>query len=133
MGLKELRLAKKILVGILGLALVIECLFPIGGFLAPEKFLGLFQVDVTPSTLFLTHVVAWCLFFVAIVCGLALKYVLTNEAIGWTLSYLLGFWWIGIGTALCVIYGRFDNLVLDALKGLVILASAYASRRDALR
>lgn len=121
-------MARKVLIGILGLAFVIECLFPIGGFFMPDLALSLFKVQSTPDTLFLGHVASWLLLFVAIICGLTLRMVMKNEATGWTLSYILGAWWIGIGTALCVLYGRLDNLFLDALKGLIILVSAYQSR-----
>lgn len=124
-------MAKKILLAILGLACLVECGFPIGGFLMPEKLLGLFQIGVTPDTLFFAHVAAWSFLFVAIICGMAFNYVRANQRIGWTLSYVLGLWWIGIGSSLWLIYGRTDNLFLDALKGLIITASAFASRHEA--
>lgn len=126
----EATVARKVLIGILGLAFLVECLFPLGGFFLPETALGLFKVGVTPDTLFLGYVSTWCLLFVAIICGLALHWVLKNETAGWTLSYILGAWWIGIGSALYFVYGRVDNLFLDALKGAIILGSAVASRGD---
>ncbi len=124
-------MARKVLLGILGLAFVIECLFPIGGFFLPDMALGMFKVGVNDDTRFLGHVSSWLLLFVAIICGLAFLWVKRGQAAGWTLSYILGAWWIGIGTALWLGYGRLDNLFLDALKGAIILTSAVASRHEA--
>jgi hypothetical protein len=120
--------ARKVLLGILGLAFVIECLFPIGGFGLPDKALEMFKVGITDDTRFLGHVTTWCLLFVALICGLAFLWVKKGRPEGWVLSYILGAWWVGIGTALWLGYGRIDNLFLDACKGAIILASAIASR-----
>jgi hypothetical protein len=119
---------RKLLIGILGLAFAIECLWPIGGFLAPEKLLEAFKIQSTPDALFLTFVLAWCLLFVAVICGLALRLVLRNDPKGWTLSYLLGLWWVGIGGTLFLRYGKVENLFLDGLKGALIFAFAWGSR-----
>lgn len=120
--------AKRVLIAILIIAFIIECLYPLGGFLAPDKMLELFRVGVTPDTRFLTFILTWCLLFVAIVCGLTLRLVQKGDPAGWTLSYVLGLWWIGIGLGLCLVYGRIDNLFLDALKGLIITVAAWQSR-----
>jgi hypothetical protein len=128
------RTARKLLIGILGLSFGIECLFPIGGFMLPEKTLEIFQVGVTNDTRFLAFIASWCLLFVAIICGLALRWVLRGDPRGWTLSYILGLWWVGIGGSLFLVYGRVDNLFLDGVKGALLTAAAYASRpRDGVR
>jgi hypothetical protein len=119
---------RKVLVGILGLALVIECLWPIGGFLVPEKLLDGFKIAPTADTLFLTFVLTWCLLFVAIICAITLRLVIQNNPVGWTLSYALGLWWVGIGGSLFLLYGKVENLFLDGLKGAIIAVSAWASR-----
>ena len=120
--------ARQLLLILLVVSSVIEFLFPLGGFLAPAQMLEIFKVGVTPDTLFLTFILAWSLGFVAIVCALTARLVWGGEPFGWTLSYLLGFWWIGIGVTLFVVHGRVDNLFLDALKGALIVAAAWKSR-----
>jgi hypothetical protein len=120
--------ARALLLILLVISTIIEFLFPLGGFLAPAKMLEIFQVGVTNDTLFLTFILAWALGFVAIVCALAARLVWGGEPLGWTLSYLLGLWWIGIGVTLFVVHGRVDNLFLDALKGALIVAAAWRSR-----
>jgi hypothetical protein len=35
--------------------------------------------------------------------------------------YLLGLWWMGIGVGIYVAFGRPENLLLDSLKGLLIV------------
>ncbi len=123
--------ARKALIAILTVALVIEVLWPVVGFFAPSFLLELFKMAPTPDVSFLAFVISWCLLFVAIVCALALKLVLKNQAMGWTLSYILGFWWVGIGGSLFLIHGKIENLFLDGLKGALIVAAAYASRAEA--
>ena len=123
--------ARKALIAILTVALVIEVLWPVFGFFAPSLLLELFKMAPTPDVSFLAFVISWCLLFIAIICGLALKLVLKNHAIGWTLSYILGFWWVGIGGSLFLIHGKIENLFLDGLKGALIVAAAYASRAEA--
>ena len=120
--------SRKLLIAILGLAMVIEFLWPLGGFLAPDMLIGAFKMTVTPDVSFLTFVLSWCLLFVAIICTLALLLVKKSQPLGWTLSYILGLWWIGIGGSLFLIYGKVENLFLDAVKGALICAAAYASR-----
>lgn len=122
-------LAKRAHLALLGIALVIELLFTLGGFFAPTATLGAFGVSVTPETRFLGHVVAWTLLFITLICGLALKLVLRNDAVGWTLSYVMGVWWIGIGLALCFGYGQLPNLFIDTLKGALLVLAAATHRR----
>jgi Na+-driven multidrug efflux pump len=120
--------ARKALIAILTLSLVIEILWPVFGFLAPTFLLELFKMTPTPDLHFLAFVISWCLLFVALVCGYALRQVLRNQPSGWTLSYILGFWWVGIGFSLFFAYGKLENLFLDGVKGALIVAATYASR-----
>ena len=84
---------------------------------------------MTPDTRFLAFVVAWLLLFVSLAAGLALVWVWQRQPGYPTLCYLLGFWWIGIGLGLYFVYGRFDNLLLDGLKGLLLVLATRATRR----
>ena len=118
---------RKILIGVLLFATVVEFLFPLGGFLMPERVLELFKVGSSPDTLFMAFVASWLLLFVALVCALTVWLVKQNVRAGWYLSFTLGYWWVGIGVGLAVVYQRYDNLVLDALKGLIIAVSAHKS------
>ena len=122
--------SRKVLIGILSLSLLIEIAWPVLGFFFPDFLIAQFKMTPTPDVSFLTFVLSWCLLFVALVCGLALRLVLQNKAMGWTLSFILGWWWVGIGGSLFLIYGRVDNLLLDGLKGAIIVAAAFASRAE---
>lgn len=123
--------ARKLLIAILSLSLLIEVAWPVLGFFATDFLLELFKIPSTPDVVFLAFVLSWLLLFVAIICGLALKLVLANQAMGWTLCYILGLWWVGIGGGLFLVHGRVDNLLLDGLKGALLFAAAYASRGEA--
>ena len=122
---------RKLLLGTLIVSLAIEVLWPILGFFAPSFTLGLFKVAVNADTLFLAFVLAWCLLFVALACGQALLWVKRNVAAGWTLSLILGGWWIGIGVALFAFHGKLENLFLDGLKGAILVAAALKTPRPA--
>jgi len=115
-------------VAILAFAALGESIFAIAGFAAPQFTLQQFAIQANADTLFLGYIVAWFLLFVAITAILALKQVLKNNPNGWTLSYILGVWWIGIGIGVYIGYGRTDNLFMDSLKGCVIILTAWRSR-----
>ena len=119
---------RTLLLGILGLATLLEAAFPVMGFSAPAFMLSKFQMTANDDTLMLAHVIAWALLFVTVVCAMSWYFVRRRHASGWTLSYLLGAWWMGIGTSLAFVFHRPEHLVLDALKGALILTCAYGSR-----
>ena len=125
---------KKILVLLLSLSFLLEMLLAVGGFFASDTLLTQFKLSSTPDTAFMGFVLAWLLLFVAIICGLALKLVLGGDRAGWTLSYVLGLWWVAIGIGLWWGYGRIDNLFMDSLKGaLIILAARMSGRRTSVQ
>jgi hypothetical protein len=120
---------KNALIGVLGLSLIIECVLTSAGFFAPDFTIVQFRVAVTPDTRFLAFAIAWLLLLVAIICGYTLKRVINNHPDGYTLSYILGFWWIAVGIGIYLGFNRADHLVLDTLKGLVIVILTKLSKR----
>lgn len=114
-------MARKLLLILLVAALLIELALTGGAFFARDITLNQFGVSLTSDTSFLGYVVAWLLLFVSLVCGLALQQVWQQKRGFQTLCYLLGFWWIGIGIGIYIAFGKPDNLVLDSLKGLLLL------------
>ena len=124
-------MARTSLLIILILALLIELVLTVGGFAAPELLLAKFGVGSSPDTRFLAFVLAWLLLFVSLTDGLALVWVWQRHPGYAALCYVLGFWWMGIGLGLFLVYGRFDNLLLDAVKGLLLVLATWATRRTA--
>ena len=114
-------MTRNLLLALLALSLVVELALTGGAFFAPVFTLQQFGVTLTPDTAFLGYIVAWLLLFVSLVCALALYQLYQRNPDYATLCYLLGFWWIGIGIGIYVAYGKPDNLVLDSLKGLLIV------------
>ncbi|SDX90714.1 hypothetical protein [Hymenobacter psychrophilus] len=122
-------MARTSLLILLVVALLFELLLTAGGFFAPDMLLEKFGAGVTADTRFLAFVVAWLLLFVSLAIVLALVWVGRRHAGYPALCYLLGFWWMGIGLGLYLVYGRFDNLLLDGLKGLLLVLATWATRR----
>ncbi|MFD2786596.1 hypothetical protein [Hymenobacter rubripertinctus] len=124
-------MARKLLLILLVLALLIELVLTVGGFAAPDMLLAKFGVGSSPDTQFMAFALAWLLLFVSLADGLALVWVWQRHPGYAGLCYLLGFWWIGIGLGLYLVYGRFDNLMLDSVKGLLLVLATWATRRAA--
>ncbi|NVO85298.1 hypothetical protein [Hymenobacter terrestris] len=126
-------MARTALLILLIVALLFELILTVGGFFAPEMLLAKFGVGVTPDTRFLAFVLAWLLLFVSLAIMLAIVWVWRRHTGYPALCYLLGFWWMGIGLGLYLVYGRFDNLLLDGLKGLLLVLATWATQRAAVR
>ena len=123
-------MARTLLLILLSLALLIELGLTGGAFFAREFTLHQFGVSLTSDTTFLGYIVAWSLFFVSLVCALALWQVWQRTPDYATLCYLLGFWWIGIGIGIYLAFGKPDNLLLDSLKGLLIVVLTNRTRAN---
>lgn len=121
-------MTRTLLLILLALSLIIELALTGGAFFARAFTLGRFGVTLTPDTAFLGYIVAWLLLFVSLVCGLALYWLWQRNPDYATLSYVLGFWWMGIGIGIYAVFGKPDNLVLDSLKGLLIVVLTNRSR-----
>lgn len=121
-------MARKVLISVLALSLLVETAMTLGGFFAPRLFLSKFGLGTGADALCLVFVLSWTLALVCVVCALALTWVVAGDPHGWTWSFVLGAWWIGIGVGIYLYRGIPDNLVIDSLKGGLIAASAWLSR-----
>jgi peptidoglycan/LPS O-acetylase OafA/YrhL len=121
---------KKPLLFMLTISAVFEAFLGLGILLAPQFMLGLFKMQAfTPDIRYLATTIAWfCLFVTALVC-LAIHWVRADRPEGRSLCIFMGFFWILIGVSLAVQFGRPEHLVLDALKGLLILIFAMKLNR----
>ena len=112
---------RTLLLVVLVLALLVELALTGGAFFAPAFTLTQFGVKYGPETAFLTYIVAWLLLFVSLAALVALGQVWQRRASYATWCYLLGVWWIGIGVGIYFAFGKPDNLLLDSVKGLLIV------------
>jgi hypothetical protein len=105
---------------VLGVSTVLELGLTGGAFFAPAFTLAQFQVSYGPETRFLAYITSWFLLLVALLAALAFARVWQRRGYA-GVCYLLGMWWIGLGVGIYVVFGRPDNLLLDSVKGLVIV------------
>lgn len=115
---------RKILITVLAISLILELYLSVISFFATEFAIQKFGVVLNSNTAFLAYIVAWCLFFVSLVCALAIYQVANNKSYA-AICYLLGFWWIGIGIGIYVAFGKPESLLFDSFKGSIIVILTY--------
>jgi hypothetical protein len=104
---------RTLLLFVLGLAIVLETVLTAGAFFAPTLTMSKFGVKYGADTAFLAYITGWFLLLV-------------------TLMALMALWWIGIGIGIYVTFGRPDNLLLDSLKGLLIIGLTWRCQAGGL-
>ena len=114
-------MARTLLLVVLFVALLLELALTGGAFFAPEFTLTQVGVKYGPETTFLAYIVAWFLLLVSLVAAVAIVQVWQRRPGFATWCYLLGMWWIGIGVGIYYTFGKPDNLLLDSVKGLLIV------------
>ena len=106
---------KKILLGVLGFALLVERLLTMGSFFSPQFVLTQFKVQTDPGTLFLARIIAWFLLFIDAAIVFAFTRIRRGDAVGWIVTKSLSVWWILLGITVFLKFGRPDNLFLHPL------------------
>ena len=125
-------MARTLLLVVLLIALLLELALTGGAFFAPVFTLTQFGVKYGPETTFLAYVVAWFLLFVSLVAAVALAQVWQQRSGFAIWCYLLGVWWIGIGVGIYYAFGKPDNLLLDSVKGILIVILTWRCQADRL-
>ena len=129
---RRCRMARSLLLLVLLLALVAELLLTGGAFFAPVFTMEKFGVKYGPETSFLAYIVAWFLLFVSLAAAVALSQVWQRRPGFAAWCYLLGLWWIGIGLGIYFVFGKPANLLLDSVKGLLIVVLTWRCQADRL-
>ena len=125
-------MARTLLLVVLFIALLLELALTGGAFFAPVFTMAQFGVKYGPETIFLAYIVAWFLLFVSLVAAVALAQVWQRRPGFATWCYLLGVWWIGIGVGIFYAFGKPDNLLLDSVKGILIVILTWRCQADRL-
>ena len=125
-------MARTLLLVVLLIALLLELALTGGAFFAPVFTLAQFGVKYGPETTFLAYIVAWFLLFVSLVAAVALAQVWQRRPGFATWCYLLGVWWIGISVGIYYAFGKPDNLLLDSVKGILIVILTWRCQADRL-
>lgn len=114
-------MARLLLLVVLFLSVLLELAITGGVFFAPDYTMAKFGVKYGPELVFAAYVLGWLLLFVSLVAGMAWVQVWKRRPGFASWCYLLALWWIGIGVGIYYAFGKPDNLLLDSVKGLVIL------------
>jgi DMSO/TMAO reductase YedYZ heme-binding membrane subunit len=121
---------KKILFGTLVLAFIIEAALTFLCFFMPAKAMELFGMQYNEQFAFLGYIIAWFLLLVTILIGYAIYLFQVNKVGSRAIINILGFWWLGLGIGVYAVFDKLDNLLLDSLKGMVILGLNYFYNKD---
>ena len=123
---------RTLLLIVLGIAAVLELGLTAGAFFYPTFTLAQLKVTYGPETAFLAYLTGWFLLLVTLLALLAWVRVWQRRRGYAGPCYLLGLWWIGIGIGIYVAFGRPDNLLLDSLKGLLIVVLTWRCQAGGL-
>lgn len=121
-------MARKLLIALLIISLLIELALTAGVFFATQLTMNQFGVPLNADTEFPAYIIGWLLLFVSLACGVALRQVWRRSG-NVALCYVLGLWWVGIGIGIYAAFGKADNLLLDSVKGLLLLVLTYSYSR----
>jgi sulfite exporter TauE/SafE len=116
---------KKIILAILGFSLLIELILSFVCIFSPTSALEIFKIDATPQTIFLGYIIGWLCLFVSSIIVLAIYYLKNNEKTAFNLIYCLGLFWVLLGFGVYFSFNKFDNLILDTSKGLLLILFTY--------
>lgn len=112
------------------IAFVIESALTILCFFKPLTAMTLFGMVYSNETSFLAYIIAWFCLLVSILIIYALIGLKNNNNGYKILIYILGCWWIGLGIGVYVSFKKTDNLLLDSLKGFILVALNYMYAKE---
>jgi hypothetical protein len=122
-------MSRKLLFAILILSLIIEVGLSVGIFFFKAQVSKQFGVPVNSDTEFLSYLVGWLCLFVSLILILAIYQLTQRNGSYAALCYIMGFFWIAIGIAIFIAFGKPDNLFIDSIKGALIVGLTYWNQR----
>jgi hypothetical protein len=117
---------KKLLIGLLAFAAIVETGLTGLAFFLPKKAVELFGLPYYEEVSFLGYIIAWFLLLTTVIIIYTIILLQKNEAAAKNLIYIIALWWIGLGIGVFFAYGKLDNLFLDSLKGLLIAVANFS-------
>ena len=111
-------------------AFIIEATLTILCFFKPVTAMGLFGLVYNNEIAFLGYIIAWFCLLVSVLIVYALIALKNNTGGHKTLIYSLGIWWIALGVGVYVSFKKTDNLLLDSVKGFILVVLNYLYAKD---
>lgn len=121
---------KNLLFLVLILSLVIELALTFLCFFKPTTALQLFGLQYSDQTSFLGYIIAWFCLLVSVLIVYAMLLLKNNNAAHKAIIYILGFWWICLGLGVYISFKKTDNLLLDSLKGVILVMLNYFNNKE---
>ena len=112
------------------IAFVIEAALAILCFFKPVTAMGLFGLVYNNETSFLGYIIAWFCLLVSILIVYAMMGLKNNNNGYQVLIYILGCWWLGLGIGVYLSFNKVDNLILDSVKGLLLILLNYLHAKE---
>ena len=112
------------------IAFLIEAALTMLCFFKPVTAMNLFGMVYSNETSFLAYIISWFCLLVSVLIIYAFV-GLKNDNNGYKiLIYILGCWWIGLGIGVYVSFKKTDNLLLDSVKGVILVVLNYLYAKD---
>lgn len=121
---------KTLLLLTLILALVVEVALTILCFFKPATAMELFGMQYNDQTAFLGYIIAWFCLLVSVFIIYAIVQLKNNKGGYATVIYILGFWWMGLGVGIYIVFKKTDNLLLDSVKGFILVTLNYLQAKE---
>jgi hypothetical protein len=115
---------KKYIIVTLAVAFVIELALTFLAFFMPATAAALFKMQYSGENSFLVYIIAWFLLLVTILIAYTIYLLQHNKDAKW-LIYILGYWWIALGLGVYFTFNKYDNLMLDSSKGILLVTLNY--------
>jgi hypothetical protein len=120
---------KKYIIITLAIAFVIELALTFLAFFMPSTAAELFQMKYSNENAFLVFIIAWFLLLVTVFIGYIIYLLIKNQD-ATQFIYIIGFWWLGLGVGVYFAFGKYDNLLLDSSKGILLLVLNYLNSKE---
>lgn len=120
----------KFLLGLFLLSSIVECLVAVGIFASPDMAASQFHLTLGSDTLFLLSFIGCLLVLISSLCWLTTWQLYRNNPNGWLMAWIFGTFWLCLGFALTYYTNMERFLMMDSLRGALVLALLFLNSKN---